>query len=286
MRLWQLVPLPLQGKIFVALPLLAVTIAAVIAFVGNYQRYKIQSSIQRHFQMTSSFNEVLSLMINAETGMRGYLLTRRDEFLQPFNLAAERLPTAAEELRALAEAEPGDNPRARKLQRLEQIRVLIDRQMADLNWQRNYIAAANSSDTEIYKHLVYGKQLMDEIRANFDAMQAEEETLLAERIEEINDIRRRDYYGIFIALFFGVGTRLLAWYLFQTGITRRIEHLVENTRSLRHGDSLPFPPTDKTDALGELEQEIVSLNKQLNENNTPLINSAPDSAMKMGTKTK
>jgi len=270
MRLWQLVPLPLQGKIFVALPLIAVTIAAVIAFVGNYQRYKIQSSIQRHFQMASSFNEVLSLMVNAETGMRGYLLTRRDEFLQPFTAATEHLPAAVKELRALAEAEPGDNPRARKLQRLEQIQVLIDRQMADLNWQRNYIAAANSSDPEIYNHLAYGKQLMDEIRTNFDAMETEEETLLAERLEEINEIRQRDYYGIFIALFFGVGTRLLAWYLFQTGIARRIEHLVENTRSLQRGDSLPFPPTGKTDALGDLEGEIVSLNKQLNENNTPV----------------
>ncbi len=276
MRVWQLVPLPIQGKIFVALPLLAVAVSAVLAGVGNYQRYKIQSAVQRHFQMASGVNEVLALMVNAETGLRGYLLTRREEFLQPYVAASENLPAAFERLRTLAEAEPGDEPRTRKLQQLEQIRALLDLQMADLTWQRSYIAAPNASDAEIYNHLAYGKELMDKIRANFHTMEAEEETLLAERLEEINAIRRRDYFGVFIALFFGVGTRLLAWYLFNSGITRRIEQLVENTRSLRRGASLQFPPTDKNDALGDLEREIVLLDKQLNENNPTLINSALD----------
>ncbi len=58
MRVWQLVPLPIQGKIFVALPLLAVAVSAALAGVGNYQRYKIQSAVQRHFQMASGVNEV------------------------------------------------------------------------------------------------------------------------------------------------------------------------------------------------------------------------------------
>lgn len=201
MRVWQLVPLPIQGKIFVALPLLAVAVSAVLAGVGNYQRYKIQSAVQRHFQMASGVNEVLALMVNAETGLRGYLPTRREEFLQPYVAASENLPAAFEQLRTLAEAEPGDEPRTRKLQQLEQIRALLDLQMADLTWQRSYVAAPNASDAEIYNHLAYGKELMDKIRANFHTMEAEEETLLAERLEEINAIRRRDYFGVFIALF-------------------------------------------------------------------------------------
>ena len=42
----------------------------------NHQRANIQTDIQGHFQMVTGFNEVVTLMVNAETGMSGYLLTK------------------------------------------------------------------------------------------------------------------------------------------------------------------------------------------------------------------
>src|ERR1035438_5577527 len=105
-RLWRRIPLRVQGKMLVILPLLAITISAVLALFGNHQRANIQADIQRHFQMVRGLNEAVILMVNAETGMRGYLLTRRDEFLQPYAIVSEKLPSAMSDLRALAEAEP------------------------------------------------------------------------------------------------------------------------------------------------------------------------------------
>lgn len=265
MRLWRRVPLRLQGKILVILPLLAVTISAILAIFGNYQRAQIEAAIQRHFRTVSGFNEVLTLMVNAETGMRGYLLTKREEFLQPYATALQNLPPAMSQLRALAESEPGSEPQLNKLRLLSQLQKLIDQQMTDLSWQQQYVTAPHLSDDEIYNHLAFGKRLMDEIRANLSATQAEEERLLTERVQEINAIRRRDYLAIFLTLFVGLGTRLIAWYLFNSGVIRRIERVVENTRSLRYGESLRFPPSGKRDALGSLEQEIVLMEKQLSE---------------------
>jgi CHASE3 domain sensor protein len=214
-RLWRRMPLRVQGRILVILPLLAITISAVLALFGNHQRANIQADIQRHFQMVRGLNEVVTSMVNAETGMRGYLLTKRDEFLQPFATASQKLPSAMSDLRALAEAEPSYNPRLNKLRLLKQIQLLIDRQMADLTWQQQYVIAPNTFDTEVYNHLAYGKRTMDEIRANLNAMQSEEEQLLTERVQEINAIRQRDYLAIILALFIGLGTRLIARYLFS-----------------------------------------------------------------------
>ena len=95
-----------ENGILVILPLLAITISAVLALFRNHQRANIQSDIQRHFQMVKNLNEVVTLMVNAETGMRGYLLTKRDEFLQFYATASQKLPSAMSDLRALAEAEP------------------------------------------------------------------------------------------------------------------------------------------------------------------------------------
>ena len=58
--------------------------------------------------------------------------------------------------------------------------------MADLAWQQQYVTAPNTVDTEVYYHLANGKQAMDEIRANLNAMQSEEDRLLTERVQEIN----------------------------------------------------------------------------------------------------
>ena len=146
------------------------TISAVLALFGNHQRANIQDDIQRHFQMVRGLNEVVILMVNAETGMRGYLLTRRNEFLAPYATASQKIPSAMSDLRALAEAEPSYASRLNKLLLLNQIQLLIDRQMADLTWQQQYVTASNTFriftrgmtfDTEVYNHLAYGKRTMN-----------------------------------------------------------------------------------------------------------------------------
>jgi CHASE3 domain sensor protein len=225
-RLWRCIPLRVQGKILIILPLLAITIAAVFALFGNHQRANIQDDIQRRFQMIRGLNEAVILMVNAETGMRGYLLTNRDEFLQPYITASQKLPSAMSNLRALAEAESSYAPRLDELRLLRKIQLLIDRQMADLTWQRQYVTASSTFsffnrgmtfDKKIYYHLANGKRTMDEIRANLNAIQSEEERLLTERVQKINAIRQRDYLVIILALFIGLGTRLIARYLFNKG---------------------------------------------------------------------
>jgi CHASE3 domain sensor protein len=223
-RLWRRVPLRVQVKILVVLPLLAITISAGLALFGNHQRANIQDDIQRHFQMVRGLNEVVLLMVNAETGMRGYLLTKRIEFLEPYDAASQKLPSAMSDLRTLAEAEPRYAPRLNKLLLLNQIQLLIDRQMADLTWQHQYVTTSKTFsffkkgmtfDTEVYNHLASGKLTMDEIRANLNSIQSEEQQLLTKRVKEINTIRIRDYLAIILALFIGLGTRLIARYLFN-----------------------------------------------------------------------
>jgi CHASE3 domain sensor protein len=228
----------------VGLPLLAIVISTALALFGNHQRARIEADVHRHFQMASSMSDVLTLMVNAETGMRGYLLTQREEFLHPYAAAAQNLPTAMLRLYVLVEAEQEPSSHLKKLRWLAQLQslILIDLQMFDLAKQQQYVSQPNTIKMEIYSHLIYVKRLMDKIRANLSVMQAEEGRLLNERISEINTIRQRDYFAVFLVLLVAVAARLIAWYLFKVDILRRIKHLVDNARSLRRGDMLPFMP--------------------------------------------
>ncbi len=46
-------------------------------------------------------SETLSLLKDAETGQRGFLLTGEDSFLQPYNVAVQHLHSQFQELRAI-----------------------------------------------------------------------------------------------------------------------------------------------------------------------------------------
>lgn len=257
-RAWDRVPIRVQGRITVGLPILAVLVSAILAIIGNHDRVAIETDIQRKFEMTGSLGRLTTLMVNAETGMRGYLLTGRDEFLEPFDQATAAVPGAITRLHDLAAAEPGEKPRADKLARVEQIRDLTDRQLADLAQQRGYVSGGRLTvaQDELVGHLAYGKDLMDRIRAEVDAMQSEERGLLDDRIADINAIRVRDYVSVAIALVAALVTRFVAWYLFRNGTLRRVERLTEIVRSRRAGTPSPEPLPAKKDKMGELEREI------------------------------
>lgn len=258
LRVWGRTPLRIQGRITVGLPLVAVLLSAALAVVGSHQRVNIETDIQRKFEYSATLGAVTTLMVNAETGMRGYLLTGRPDFLEPFEKASEQLPATMTRLTQLATAEPGAKPREAKLGQIQRLQTLTGQQLADLAQQREYVTSGRLlvTNPEILQHLLYGKSLMDEIRAQVDTMQDEERGLLNDRIADVNGIRVRDYASVALALIAALATRFLAWYLFRTGILRRVERLRDNVRNLRRGQALPFPPTDKLDPLGDLEREI------------------------------
>lgn len=62
---------------------------------------------------------LLNNLVDAETGMRGYGLTRRPEFLQPYNAAIVEIPESLNDLEQLVQ----DN--AQQRQRLMLIRVTL-----------------------------------------------------------------------------------------------------------------------------------------------------------------
>ncbi|MET0753182.1 MAG: CHASE3 domain-containing protein [Pyrinomonadaceae bacterium] len=265
-KLWDKIPLPWQGLITTGLPFVAVFISAMIAFYGNYQRQNIEADVQRKFKMVSAMSGVLNLMVNAETGMRGYLITKRENFLEPYNLAKQNLPGSMSEIRSLAEAEPGEKPRLEKLERINRLQTLIDKQIADLDFQREYRGSPDLSKSDLFEHLDYGKSLMDEIRLILTQMDERESYLLNERISDINQIRKRDYLAVFLVLFLGIVVRVASFYLFRVGILARIVALSENIESAQKDKDFVPQISEKQDELGKLETGVYNLLETAKEN--------------------
>src|SRR5690606_14328432 len=101
---------------------------------------------------------------DAETGQRGFLITRREDYLQPFLAARTRLRADMERLMVLVEDDPEQLQRARAMRELILVRLDLLQQVVDL--QRD----ESLEDAVALVSSGRGKQLMDEVRGISQAM--------------------------------------------------------------------------------------------------------------------
>lgn len=259
---WHRLPLRAQGWVLGAIPFVAVLVSAGFAMWGNRVRQRAETDVTRHFAMVSTLSDLFASSIAAETGVRGFLLSGRREFLAPFTRSQARLPDELKQLRALALAEPGEKPRLDKSARVVRIGQLTGEEVGLL---RDLQAKAGQSPSALYPSLARSKTVEDALRVEVRAMRTQENELLQERLEEIRAVRSRDYFAIYATLLIGLISRFVSVYLFNTGIGTRARKLTENLRRLGQGE-LPHEPTGKPDALGELERELVQVAQRLRGN--------------------
>ncbi len=262
LQVWNRLPIRAQGGITVLIPLFAVLISFGFAIYGNLSRASRQEDIERKFKAVRQYSDLLTLMIDAETGERGFILTHRPEFLEPYKKATEEIPATIEQLKETIEAEPGEKPRQERIDGLAHIQGLINSQLVHLLKSQEFSLQTVGSQ-QLYEHLTAGKATMDEIRTSISAMQNQEATLLSERIEEINFIRIRDYVIILVTLLIGVLVRVVSFYLFDRGIVQRVHRMTAYVDSVIKGEPTKFIASKKTDALGSLEERVFELSTKV-----------------------
>ena len=106
----------------------------------------------------SDLNEILSVVIDAETGQRGYLLTGDESYLEPYETAANVVDAKMDGLESLLQYSPGQQPK------VEAVRGLVTTKLAEL---RETIELMRSKGIESALQVVRtdsGKRSMDAIR--------------------------------------------------------------------------------------------------------------------------
>ncbi|WP_417692390.1 response regulator [Pseudomonas sp.] len=138
---------------------------SVIQWVGHTDR------------VINNANEALKLSVDLETGMRGYLLTGDEHFLDPYEVAKPRIAVALETLLELTADNPVQVDRLRKVQALQVEWANYARSMIDM--QRN------SGDYRGAVKAGRGKRLTDEIRKTYEDIVESEQQLRAERNDQV-----------------------------------------------------------------------------------------------------
>ncbi|MCP4935422.1 MAG: HAMP domain-containing protein [bacterium] len=208
------------------------------------------------FNVIQKASAVIAAAVDMETGMRGYLLAGKDEFLNPYKSGSKRFDKLTEELKTTV----SDN--------IAQVQLLSEVQKTIGDWKtkvtekqidlRHKIGDAKTMDD--MADLIgqaKGKSYFDKFRKLMADFRAEEEQLMGVR-KSNRDVTVKQTYqmisiGTLIALLVG---GILAWFV-GSGISNPIRHMTEAMRQLADGDtSSEIAGDDRGDEIGDMARAV------------------------------
>jgi len=149
-------------------------------------------------QVIAKANNAQKLLLDMETGFRGYVITAQPEFLDPYNQATATINPALSDLRRSV----SDNPT--QVQRIDSINAQYDK----WNTYAKEVIAARGAGSEVQARVTSGegKRMMDGLRSEFASFIGEEEVLRNERTAVAKSATSRTVGStLFVALLLGAG---------------------------------------------------------------------------------
>lgn len=203
-------------------------------------------------------DRLLSDLRDAETGQRGFLLTGRTDYLQPFLAAQEHLTADVRQLNAVAQTPPALRAQASRLAVVTDEKLVELAQTVDLmrRHERAQALAVVLSDR--------GQLLMNDARRIGDQIAADQNASLAQK----NNALRMTQRWTFLAMLIGGPVVVILIFVLTWSSAKAIGASVRALRERIVGintGELPTEPHRGTDELSELAQEFDTTVQRLHE---------------------
>ncbi|MEO1294783.1 MAG: CHASE3 domain-containing protein [Cyanobacteria bacterium J06636_16] len=214
---WRTLPIRVRGTLIIFIPVTCL-FAALSAFAWLKASLVEDETWVQHTQVVRlETKQLLNALIEAETGVRGYGLTQRVEFLIPYNTAQAAIPTSLDRLEDLVQ----DNPQ--QTERIQNIRSLVDENLTifqqKIALQKDLKRINNQTDilvpaASLYDWLEEGKATMNTARREIDRFAQAEEDLWIERRRHQDLYRQITWIALCISGAIGTLSALFAVHLF------------------------------------------------------------------------
>jgi CHASE3 domain sensor protein len=163
----------------VLLILLFAICAGVVIHATSFSNAN-RALVLRSIQVVQAAETLLTQLQDAETGQRGYILTRQEQYLAPYRTAIVQIPPTFDALRSLLTNGPAEIDQVARLQDAIHTKLFELAKTVDVAQNQGFDAATKIVLTDV------GKKAMDEIRQTIRALVATE--------GEIATTKRADEY--------------------------------------------------------------------------------------------
>ena len=176
------------------LGLLLIVVVGISSLLGM-QRVADSNRMVAHTQeVLASLEHISSLLKDAETGQRGFVLTGEERYLEPYNAAVDEVGKVTDSLAALTRDNPDQQQSIRQLVRLSQEKFAELRETIRLRREGGQARAL------IVIRSDRGKQIMDGIRSVVGQMEAREWQLLGKRSRVAGDTALQNSWKVMIGM--------------------------------------------------------------------------------------
>ncbi len=201
-----------RGALMISIPVTCL-FASIFAIAGL--RSKTLATLEQEQQSQQTIlktNRLLMALVNAETGVRGYLITRRPEFLEPYSQGKTILPELLDSVHTKVLSNPAQQQQFQEIPSLAQQQIRLLEQILKTSDAEE---ATTLRATLLTDELLKSKLIMDDLRQKIAEFSKQEERLQRARKAEVVWWRRLTsvvQWGALAVGLLGSGT---AWYLFK-----------------------------------------------------------------------
>ena len=187
-----------------------------------------QQVVDAH-QIIGQIQKVGVLIVDMETGYRGFALSGRAEYLEPLEKAKAALPQEMEQLKTLTAGDPFQRQQMPILDGLVQEKLKLSQAIVRARKNSNGISA------DVLADMSWGKTLMDSIRGLLDEMTAMEEADLQERQAEAQTSAHQTVWFFALTLVLSLFFMGLGFFLLEKNRKNR-QTLVDYTEKLKESN--------------------------------------------------
>ena len=251
--------LPIERKLLLTavIPLLALILSSILTYRAVHTFAENEEQLDRVYLTQRTASEYMRLVLELNSGFRGFVLARQDGFLEPYRVAHDHIAHVGDTLEDLVQDLPPQLQSVHEAQRL--VKTLMQEKDALIQAARK----GHSAEAIQYVEEGRGRAIMLQIREHMTRFDHLEQTALNEALANISRARTAMTTNIFGGIILALTFMMFALHLIARSITAP---LVTLARSVRSAAGL-FPPQvavlDRRDELGELTRVMNTMREQV-----------------------
>ncbi|GGJ53744.1 diguanylate cyclase [Deinococcus roseus] len=215
--------------------------AAVVVLLGNLLNSYYTLIQERYTQEQNQTQGIMEALLNLETGSRGYVITGKTEFLEPFELGKKQFPSSIADVQTLIL----DGPRNRQQDRLKLLQDINDAGKDWLQYAKGLqqLRAVNFQQAQRLVTSNAGKRRMDHLRLLMAQLQTVQMELLTSARNKSQSTLRIIQISSLLGMLLAALAALWQGLRLASRMTLVFQRMLQGTRAITQGDYSHQVPT-------------------------------------------
>lgn len=245
-HLWQDLSLTIKGIVLNALPLTVLLASLALIFESEQQAALLERRVQNALQIQQDIQTLQTLLLEASTGVRDFLLTGNRQFLAGYESAKQSMPQLLDSLEHNLDDQS-------QQQLLQVIHPLVAKNLDDLAALASH--RKEKADEALIEKFSSQGNALNQLRAHLERMSQRESAIVEQDKKEVVYERKRNLRITLMAVIAGVLGSLIGVWIFSQTIVARVRTIRDSAIHLVKGEPLALPSISR-DELGELTSEL------------------------------